>query len=242
MREIGSRVIVRPRRHHVLMATRLRRSHARDTPGGVCSGIDAGAVGSAVRVRRAVPRCTRPQRGTAALAPPGIDAGAAGSTATRRAVAGTGTGAEGQAAFGAAPNIEADAAGSAGAGARACPRRTGPRWFLCQDAHAVLTRPVRPVRAGLVVQLFVGLAPAVFALLTGCTGLLPGARLRQVEETERAGEERAERRAPGADRADGLGKRIEPMLTHESLLSGARATTAPRAEEWGAGQMSRSGR
>jgi hypothetical protein len=166
---------------------RLRRSYARDTPGGIGSGIDAEAVGSAFAVGCALHIGTPHRRRAAGPAPPGIDAGAAGSTAARRAVASVRTGAEGQAAFGAAPNIEADAAGSAGAVSRACPGRTGRRLlFLWWDAHPTLTRPARPIRTGLVVQLLVWLALAVFALLTRRTRCL-GARLSEVEQTKCAG-------------------------------------------------------
>jgi hypothetical protein len=156
---------------------RLRRSYARDTPGGIGSGIDAEAVGSAFAVGCALHIGTPHRRRAAGPAPPGIDAGAAGSTAARRAVASVRTGAEGQAAFGAAPNIEADAAGSAGVVSRACPRRTGRRLFYGQDAGPIPTRPARTVGA---VQPFDGLALAVFALRTRRTRF-PGARLRQVE-------------------------------------------------------------
>jgi hypothetical protein len=132
-------LIIRKRKRHpggccgaaglAQVLARLRRSYARDTPGGIGSGIDAEAVGSAVAVCGALHIGTPHRRGAAGPATPGIDAGAAGSTAARRAIASARTGAEGQAAFGAAPNIEADAAGSAGAVSRACPGRTGRRRF-----------------------------------------------------------------------------------------------------------------
>ena len=108
---------------------RLRRLYARDTPGGIGSGIDAEAVGSAVAVCRALHGGTPHRRGAAGFAPPGIDASAAGSTAARRAVASARTGSQRQAAFGAAANIEADAAGSAGAGSRTFPRWADRRLF-----------------------------------------------------------------------------------------------------------------
>jgi len=58
----------------------------------------------------------------------------------------------------------------------------------------------------------------MYALHTRRTRFL-GLGLREIEQAERAGEKRAERRTPGASRSDGTRENIEVILIHDFLPS-----------------------